>query len=161
MLADEVLRRIDELQLAYIDALDSKDLAGWLAAFDDAAAEYYVIPREHVEENLPLSLLHDDCRERLLDRVNFIEKVWVGIYEDYQMRHFVQRVRAQAADAPGEYEVKSSLSVMYTDGDGHAHILAVGTYEDRVRVGQHDARFLRKRVILDNFTTPRYIVYPL
>ena len=40
-------------------------------------------------------------------------------------------------------------------------MLAVGTYEDRVRVGQGEARFVRKRVILDNFTTPRYIVYPL
>ena len=63
--------------------------------------------------------------------------------------------------APGEYDVKSNVSVMYTDGDGHAHVLAVGTYEDRVRVGQGEARFVRKRVVLDNFTTPRYIVYPL
>ena len=161
MLADDVLRRIDDLQLTYIDALDSKDMAGWLAAFDKAAAEYYVIPREHVEDNLPLSLLHDDCRARLLDRVNFIDTVWAGIYEDYQTRHFVQRVRARPADAPDEYDVKSNVSVMYTDGDGHAHVLAVGTYEDRVRVGPGEARFVRKRVILDNFTTPRYIVYPL
>ena len=68
---------------------------------------------------------------------------------------------AQPADAPDEYDVKSNVSVMYTDGDGHAHVLAVGTYEDRVRVGPGEARFVRKRVILDNFTTPRYIVYPL
>ena len=57
--------------------------------------------------------------------------------------------------------MKSNVSVLYTDNDGHAHVLAVGTYEDRVRVNRDGARFLRKRVILDNFTTPRYIVYPL
>lgn len=86
--------------------------------------------------------------------MTFIEKIWVGIYEDYQMRHFVQRVRVRAADAPDTYDVKSNVSVMYTDNDGHAHVLAVGTYEDRVRVSDLHARFLRKRVILDNFTTP-------
>lgn len=161
MVADAVLRRIDALQLAYIDALDSKDLAGWLGTFQENAAEYYVIPIEHVQENLPLSLLHDDCYARLLDRVTFIEKIWVGIYEDYQTRHFVQRVRVRVAEAPDTYDVKSNLSVMYTDNDGHAHVLAVGTYEDRVCVSDADARFVRKRVILDNFTTPRYIVYPL
>ena len=79
MLADDVLRRIDDLQLTYIDALDSKDMAGWLHTFQENAAEYYVIPREHVEDNLPLSLLHDDCRARLLDRVNFIDTVWAGL----------------------------------------------------------------------------------
>jgi len=161
MVPDNILRRIDDLQLSYIDALDSKDLAGWLGTFQENAAEYYVIPIEHIEQNLPLSLLHDDCYARLLDRVTFIEKIWVGIYEDYQMRHFVQRVRVQAADASDIYDVKSNVSVMYTDNDGHAHVLAVGTYEDRVHVGEAQARFVRKRVILDNFTTPRYIVYPL
>ena len=161
MVPDNILRRIDDLQLSYIDALDSKDLTGWLGTFQENAAEYYVIPVEHIEQNLPLSLLHDDCYARLLDRVTFIEKIWVGIYEDYQMRHFVQRVRVQAAGASDIYDVKSNVSVMYTDNDGHAHVLAVGTYEDRVRVNRDGARFVSKRVILDNFTTPRYIVYPL
>jgi 3-phenylpropionate/cinnamic acid dioxygenase small subunit len=161
MVPDNILRRIDELQLAYIDALDSKNLAGWLGTFQENAAEYYVIPIEHIEQDLPLSLLHDDCYARLLDRVTFIEKIWVGIFEDYQMRHFVQRVRVQAADASDTYDVKSNVSVMYTDNEGHAHVLAIGTYEDRVRVNSDGACFVRKRVILDNFTTPRYIVYPL
>ncbi len=161
MVPDNILRRIDDLQLSYIDALDSKDLAGWLGTFQENAAEYYVIPIEHIEQNLPLSLLHDDCYARLLDRVTFIEKIWVGIYEDYQMRHFVQRVRVRKTDAPDTYDVKSNVSVMYTNDEGHANVLAIGTYEDRVRVNRDGARFLRKRVILDNFTTPRYIVYPL
>lgn len=50
MVPDNILRRIDDLQLSYIDALDSKDLAGWLGAFQENAAEYYVIPVEHIEQ---------------------------------------------------------------------------------------------------------------
>lgn len=161
MLTQDVLQRLDALQLDYIDALDSKDLSRWLETFQKDQGEYYVIPSEHVEEDLPLSLLHDDCYARIQDRVNFIEKVWVGIYEDYQMRHFVQRVRATPGDAPDTYDMKSNVSVLYTNTEGHAQVLAVGTYEDRVRMNGGAARFLRKRVILDNFTTPRYIVYPL
>ena len=39
MVPDAVLRRIDDLQLSYIDALDSKDLAGWLGTFQENAAD--------------------------------------------------------------------------------------------------------------------------
>jgi 3-phenylpropionate/cinnamic acid dioxygenase small subunit len=78
------------------------------------------------------------------------------------MRHFVQRVRVQAANGSSDiYDVKSNVSVMYANDEGHANVLAVGAYEDRVRINRDGACFVRKRVILDNFTTPRYIVYPL
>jgi len=84
--------------------------------------------------------------------------VWT--YEDYQTRHFVQRVAVDAR-ADGGYDVLSNFSVFFTSEAGESNILAVGKYEDHVAVDAGGARFKKKRAVIDTFLLPRYLVYPI
>lgn len=151
------LELIDDLQLRYIRALDQKDLNAWLALFAKDG-QYLVIPSDNEASGLPLALMMDDCYERLVDRVSYVTKVWS--FDDYQMRHFVQRTRVEAA-GDLDFAVESNFSVFYTNQLGQAAILAIGRYEDVVSIEGERASFRKKRVIIDNFLLPMNIVYPL
>ncbi|MGH7905646.1 MAG: aromatic-ring-hydroxylating dioxygenase subunit beta [Candidatus Binataceae bacterium] len=148
---------IDDLQRRYLKALDDKNLEAWLALFD-SDGQYFLIPADNEASGLPVALMFDDCHERLADRVTYITKVWT--FDDYQTRHFVQRLSAEelGGDLIG---VESNVSVFMADAEGDAKMLAIGRYLDRVRVKGETALFQSKRLIIDNFRLPSNIVYPL
>jgi 3-phenylpropionate/cinnamic acid dioxygenase small subunit len=154
------LATIDALQLKYLRALDGFDMTAWLDCFVSDAGSYVCTTRENEEQNLPLALMMDDCRERLRDRVKFITEVWSGTFEEYTTRHFVQRLDC-AETEPGLYAVESNFMVAYTSGRRNSEILAAGVYLDEVAVDNGSTRFLSKKAVLDTITTPRYLVYPV
>jgi anthranilate 1,2-dioxygenase small subunit len=154
-----VLAQVDALQMKYFAALDRHDLNGWLACFADEAS-YTCITRENCEAGLPVALMLDDCRARLMDRVKFVNEVWSGTFEDYTTRHFVQRFECAPAEG-GRLNVLTNFMVSYTNRLGGSDILVTGVYEDAVDLGSNGARFKAKRAILDTVTTPRYLVYPV
>jgi 3-phenylpropionate/cinnamic acid dioxygenase small subunit len=153
------LAPIDALQLRYIRALDRRDLEEWAGCFGEVAS-YVCIARENVDDGLPLAVMMDDSRARIRDRVAYIRNVWAGTFEDYQTRHFAQRV-ACAPLAPGVFAVESNFLVAYTTARGRSEILVAGTYEDEIELIGDEARFRTKRAVLDTVTTPRYLVYPV
>ncbi|HAC33825.1 MAG TPA: aromatic-ring-hydroxylating dioxygenase subunit beta, partial [Gammaproteobacteria bacterium] len=85
----EIRAQIAELQSDYIAALDEQNMPGWLATFD-AQAEYYCRSKENEDGELPVGYMFDDCRERLQDRVKYVDQIWAGTFEEYQTRHFLQ-----------------------------------------------------------------------
>ena len=154
------LRQIDELQLRYIDALDAKNMPGWLAAFN-AEGKYICTTAESEAAGWAIALIMDDCHGRLQDRVKFVDKVWAGTFQDYQTRHFVQRIECTPADK-GLYRVRTNFSVMFTRSDtGRTDVLATGTYHDLVDLSGKQALFQAKKTVIDAPTLPHYIVYPL
>lgn len=150
---------IDSLQTRYIRALDRKDFKGWLSCFGPTGS-YICTSRENHEADMPVAIMMDDCPERLRDRVRFIEEVWSGTFEDYAMRHFVQRMDVREA-AAGVFEVESNLLVTHTGSTGQAKILATGSYLDVIEVIEGEALFRSKIAILDDHATVRYLVYPV
>ena len=92
-LTTEVLTALDNAQNSYIHSLDSKNMDGWLANFTNDGS-YICIAAENEANNLPIALMLDDCYARLQDRVTYVTKVWAGTFEDYQTRHFTQRIAA-------------------------------------------------------------------
>jgi len=148
---------IDALQNRYILALDNKDWDGWLASFT-TDGQYFAVAADDAQAGRPLALMMDDSYARLQDRIAYITRVWT--YEDYQTRHFVQRVAARPLGV-NEYEVVSNFSVFFTSEAGESNILAVGKYEDHVVVAGDGARFKKKRAVIDTFLLPRYLVYPI
>lgn len=148
---------VDELQNRYILALDNKDWNGWLQAFT-ADGQYFAVAADDAQAGRPLALMMDDSYERLQDRIAYITRVWT--YEDYQTRHFVQRIAIKSL-GDNEYDVLSNFSVFYTSESGESNILAVGKYEDHVLLGPDGARFKKKRAVIDTFLLPRYLVYPI
>jgi anthranilate 1,2-dioxygenase small subunit len=159
-IASDILRKIDDLQLSYIDALDSRAMDRWLDAFD-AVGAYACRTAESEEANLPVSLILDDCRARLEDRVKFITQVWAGTYQDYRTRHVTQRVACRE-EAPGLYAVRSNFIITYTSKDnGRSELFSSGVYLDQVVIADGQARFRSKTAVTDVPILPHYMVYPL
>lgn len=156
----DYLRRIDELQLRYIDALDAKRMPSWLETFA-ADGEYICNTAESEEAGWQTALIMDDCHGRLEDRVKFVDKVWAGTFHDYQTRHFVQRIECKLAEN-GLYLVRSNFSISFTRSDtGRTDILAAGVYRDIVDASGEHAVFRSKKALIDAPMLPHYIVYPL
>jgi anthranilate 1,2-dioxygenase small subunit len=158
-MTQEALQQIDALQMSYIAALDSKDMQGWLDSFT-ADGSYVCIANENEESGLPLALMMDDCHERLEDRVTYVTKVWAGTFEDYQTRHFVQRI-ACTPKGGDLYETVSNFTVFYTDSAGNTGTLVCGRYVDQIVVGNGGAKLKSRRAVMDTNVAPRYIVYPI
>ncbi len=154
-------RRIQELQLRYVSALDGKDIAGWLGCFANRPdASYVFTTRESVEAGLPVAMMLDDCRARLEDRVTFITKIWNGTFQDYQMRHFVQQVSAQKSDEL--WRVRSNFRVECVPNGRDQRIETVcGVYEDLIDARAEAAVIVARKVITDVSVLPRYLVYPI
>jgi len=152
---------LDELQLRYVDALDRRDMKSWLASFSQKGeASYICTTAESVEGNLPVSMMLDDCRARLEDRVTFITKIWAGTFQDYRMRHFVQRIHQER---DGDlWRVRTNFRVTCTPiGRDQRTDTVAGVYEDVVDCSGAEPLFLSKRAIADDSVLPRYLVYPI
>jgi 3-phenylpropionate/cinnamic acid dioxygenase small subunit len=153
---------LDALQNRYIDALDSKDMHGWLATFDASdEASYILTTLDNEQQQHPLGLMLDDCRARIMDRVTYITKIWAGTFQDYRTRHFTQRIATQRA---GEnlFDVRTNFSVCYTPVDtGESGLLTCGVYLDRIRIIDQGAVFVAKKAVIDTSVLPQYVVYPL
>lgn len=158
----EILAGMDELQLRYIDSLDSQDMKGWLDTFSKVPeASYLCTTVENEKAKLPVALILDDCHARLEDRVTFVEKIWRGTFQDYQTRHVIQRLRCTPL-AADRYELKTNFIICFSSEDaGVPAILSMGIYIDQVVLDGAEFRFLSKRVITDPSVLPHYIVYPL
>jgi 3-phenylpropionate/cinnamic acid dioxygenase small subunit len=155
----DTIARIDALQLRYARALDMRDMMGWAGCFGESGS-YICVARENVEQDLPVAIMMDDSLARIRDRVTYIAKVWAGTFEDYQTRHFVQRIDC-APRGDTLYTVESNFMVAYTNARGRSEILVAGTYQDEIELNRDDAKFRAKKAILDTVTTPRYLVYPV
>lgn len=159
MIDAETFARIDALQLRYARALDTRDMTGWAGCFGESGS-YICIARENVEQDLPVAIMMDDSLARIRDRVAYIAKVWAGTFEDYQTRHFVQRIDC-APRGDGLIAVESNFMVAYTSARGRSEILVAGTYEDEIELDHGSTKFRAKKAVLDTVTTPRYLVYPV
>ena len=157
--ARALVRRLEE---RYVEALDLRRMEAWLDCFTEDGA-YYVTGADNEADGLPLCLMMDDCRARLEDRVTFVNEVWPGSFEDYRTRHFVQPLRLEpdGDGASGRYRALANFTVFATDARGRTHLFVAGEYRDRIRIEDGDCRYAERRVVMDTFTTPGVIVYPL
>ncbi len=154
---------LNALLLADAHALDSKDMPGWLGNYaEEEAASYICRSAENSEHGLAIGLMYDDCRARLEDRVTFVNDIWVGTFQDYRTRHFVQLTSYARIDSI-TVEMRSNFSVFMTPKDsGITQVLAAGEYLDRVRQGKNgELKLLSRRAELDTSVLPRYLVYPI
>ena len=147
------------LQQRYIDALDQQDMQAWLGLFN-TDGEYRLTSQENIEQDLPLSLMLDDCHERLVDRVKFVDEVWGHTVENYQSRHMLQPVSVTPTDN-GELEVRTNFTVFYTSHEGNTGLLVTGQYQDQVAIDGDNMLFRSKLAVMDTAVSPRYIIYPI
>ena len=162
MVTTQIEAGIDRLQRQYIAALDGKRMKAWFETFADRPnSSYFCTSAENVAADLPVTLMYDDNRARLADRVTFVEQVWAGTFQDYRTRHFIQRLTCEPL-GEGRFLALTNFSVMFTPEEaGDSRLLACGVYEDEVLADESGVHFLRKRAITDTIVLPRYVVYPL
>lgn len=162
IVTNEVEALIDRLQASYIAALDDKNMKAWLDLFlPEESSSYICTSAENVAAELPVALMLDDNYARLMDRVTFVEKVWVGTFQDYRTRHFIQRLSIEPRGSD-VYAVRTNFNIMFTPEEaGDSRPLVCGVYEDSVQVRDGRALFREKRAITDTIVLPRYVVYPV
>ena len=160
MLSQRDRSLIDALQIAYVRALDLKDMSGWVECFDQNVGGYECITEDNDRDGLVLPLMLDDCPGRLRDRVTFINDVWSGTFTDYGTRHFLQSIEIVQA-AEGQFRGITNFMVAFTTPERQSGILVAGRYEDEIDCSGEKAVFIKRRAILDTTTTPRYLVYPV
>jgi 3-phenylpropionate/cinnamic acid dioxygenase small subunit len=157
-ISTEVLLAIDSVQNSYIHSLDTKNMDAWLATFNNEGS-YICIAAENEANNLPIALMLDDCYARLQDRVTYVTKVWAGTFEDYQTRHFTQRILTEEI-GKDTYKVITNYQILYTPEQGQTNVLVTGHYDDEIVLGETPL-FKSKKAVMDTNVSPRYIVYPV
>jgi 3-phenylpropionate/cinnamic acid dioxygenase small subunit len=159
MVDQQVLGQIEALQLDYIRALNGANMQGWADCFDDTAS-YSCFTRESEDQHLPIALMLDDTRDRIADRVTYVNRVWAGTVEEYNTRHFLQRLSC-VVKTPSLYALETQFLVAYTTTKGLSALLVVGVYFDEIVVGGERAKFRSRKAVLDTVVSPRYLVYPV
>ena len=164
VVAAMIKEAIVELNAKYISALDNKDMKTWLSTFSKTPeATYICTSADNTESNLPLSMMYDDSRNRLEDRVTYITNIWAGTFQDYRTRHFTQMLSVMRIGV-GKFAAKTSFQVFFTpDETGLSEILAVGVYEDIIEFNRkmNSGLFISRQAITDTSVLPRYLVYPI
>lgn len=145
---------------AYARCLDQLRIADWEHFFDDEAY-YEVNSRENIERGLPLAHVLDNSRDRIHDRIVYVNEIWEGHYNAYWPRHILGEP-VEVGREGDLVHVETPLAVYITEaGSVSSRLLAVGQYQDVITLAGDEAKFRRKRVVLDTTVLPRYFVYPI
>lgn len=157
-----------DVLVRYIRVVDDPRRIGEWPDLFAAEAEYLVITRENHERGLPIAIIRDDSRDRILDRLVVIREFWGagGRPEDRHYnagwpRHVVGPSWADPGEG-GEMTVGAHFAVWSTAAvDVSPRLLAVGEYRDVVDFSTGEPKFRSKTVILDTPVLQDVFVYPL
>lgn len=168
--ADTAERRQAAIDLLtrYVRVVDDpRRIEEWPQLFSDDA-EYVVITRENHERGLPIAVIRDDSKDRIIDRVTIIRQFWGGggraedrHYNDAWPRHVVGPVWVEFTPS-GDAVVGANFAIYQTvQVDVAPRLLAVGEYHDVVAFSGETPAFKAKTVILDTSVLQDVFVYPL
>lgn len=157
-----------ELLVRYVRVVDdARRIDEWPELFSDDA-EYIVITRENHERGLPIAVIRDDTKNRILDRVTIIKEFWGAggraqdrHYNEAWPRHIVGPTWVEFAES-GHALMGANFAVWATvHVDATPRLLAVGEYQDVVEFSGETPKFKAKKVILDTSVLQDVFVYPL
>lgn len=157
-----------DLLVRYVRIVDDPRRIGeWPTLFSDDA-EYVVVTRDHHVRGLPIAIIRDDTKDRILDRVTVIKEFWGagGRAEDHHFndawpRHIVGPAWVEFAES-GETRLGANFAIWTTPQvEPSPRLLAVGEYQDVVDFSSPTPRFKSKKVILDTPVLQDAFVYPL
>ncbi len=162
-------RQALELLARYVRVVDDPErVEEWPDLFADEA-EYLVITRENLERGLPVAVIRDDSKDRILDRVTVIREFWGAggrmedrHYNDVRPRHLVGPVWVEPAEGEDAVRLVANFAVWTTATvDGTPRLIALGEYRDVVVFTPQGPRFRFKWVVLDTPVLQDVFVYPL
>ena len=155
---DPALRvRLADLYCAYDDALNDGALERWPELFTETCT-YKVIPRENVEQGLPLALIYCESRDMLFDRVVALHET--ALYAPRIARRITSGIRLRAI-APDGLALTASFAVFQTMPDQPSELFLCGRCQDRVVEDAGTLRFAERLCIYDSTIVPTSLVYPV
>ncbi len=190
MTASDRKRQALELLAWYVRVVDDPErVEEWPDLFADEA-EHLVVTRENLERGLPVAVIRDDSKDRILDRVTVIQKFWgadrhyndvrprhlvgpvwvepvegeeaVRHYNDVRPRHLVGPVWVEPVEGEEAVRMVANFAVWTTATvDGTPRLIALGEYRDVVVFTPQGPRFRSKWVVLDTPVLQDVFVYPL
>jgi anthranilate 1,2-dioxygenase small subunit len=141
----------------YADRIDGERYDEWLDLFTEDAI-YDVVPRENVEQGLPVSLILCSNKAQLRDRIVALREA--NEYNLHYDRHLVSAVKAKMGE-DGIVQISANYAVFQTNLEGQSRLFSVGRYQDRARLQDGKLLLCHKRVIVDTFSVPTLLATPL
>lgn len=157
----ELRDAIEELLHAYVHCIDDDRLEEWPDFFTEACL-YQIVPRENVDQRLPIALMYCDSRGMLQDRVVAHRKA--NLFAPHGYRHIVSAIRITDQEH-GIIAVRTNYAVFRTAMDpvhyGTTEVYSVGEYRDKIVFVNGVAKFKEKIVLVDTSRIQSLLVTPL
>jgi 3-phenylpropionate/cinnamic acid dioxygenase small subunit len=153
----ELRARLADLYCAYDDALNEGALERWPELFTEACL-YKVIPRENVEQGLPVALIYCESRDMLIDRVVALRET--ALYAPRIARRITSGVCLRAI-GPDGLHLTAGFAVFQTMPDQPSELFLCGRCQDRVVDDAGMLRFAERLCIYDSTIVPTSLVYPV
>jgi anthranilate 1,2-dioxygenase small subunit len=154
----ELRAAAQDLMDEYGELIDANRLEDWLELFTEDCT-YRVMPRENVEQNLPVPLMMCSSKNQLRDRVIALRNA--NEYNLHYDRHVIGGIRIRASAKPGLWQVEASYSVFQTTLEGQSRLFSVGRYFDTLRADGDTLKLCDKLVVVDSFSIPTLLATPL
>lgn len=157
MTLSAIRERAAELMHEYALRIDDDRLEDWLDLFAEDAT-YQIVPRENVEQNLPVSIVLCTNKRMLRDRIVSLRNA--NEYNLHYDRHLIGDLRVAPHAGPA-WAVEANFAVYQTNLEGQSRLFSVGRYYDLVRLEGDQLLFCQKRVVIDSFSVPTLLATPL
>ncbi len=153
----EERRAIEDLISDYAEFIDSDRLEEWLDFFVEDCV-YKIIPKENVDQGLPLTLMLCENKNMLRDRVASLREA--NIYNFHTDRHIISAIRVHGK-SNGAFDVSANYAVFQTNQEGATRVFSVGVYRDKIVFDGDTPKFKEKVVIVDTAAIPTLLSTPL
>ncbi|MED4600623.1 aromatic-ring-hydroxylating dioxygenase subunit beta [Paenibacillus validus] len=148
---------IHQLLFQYCHVVDDGELSKWPDFFSDNGS-YYVYSKENYDRGLPVAIIMDNHKGKIIDRVTLIKQIWT--YNISYQRHMIANIRIEKSNGE-KYHCHTNFSIYKTSREGKSELFAVGRYNDLIVFENNVPKIEKREVILDTSTLPSYFVRPL
>ncbi len=149
--------RLADLYCAYDNVLNEGELERWPELFADACI-YKVIPRENVEQDLPVAVMYCESRDMLADRVVALRET--ALFAPRIARRITTSICVRAIEHD-DLCLTASFAVFQTMPDQPSELFLCGSCRDRVVDAGGTLRFVERMFIYNSTIVPTSLVYPL
>ncbi len=155
---EEVRRRVETLQIDYVQCIDDDELERWPELFVDPCF-YHIVARDNFEADRPIGVMRYESVGMLRDQVSATRHA--AVFAPRAIRHILGGTRiVDASDE--EIRAHTNVAVYQTNADGETLLLMTAQYRDViVDAGTAGLRFREKRVVYDTLLLPDSVIFPM
>ncbi len=164
MAPDQLHRRqieahVQDLHNRYVRVLDDGEYEAWPQLFTEDG-RYTIITRENHRRGLPLPIMSCEGRGMMQDRITGLRRI--NVYEPQSYSHQISALRLIGLEEDGHVVTCiSNYLVVRILLSGAMSLFSVGTYHDRIRIGDQGALLEERIVVHASSQVDTLLVIPL